>query len=81
MPAATVTPEHLAARRARGEPAELIDVRTPAEFREIHAETARNVPLDRLTRGRPAGRAGVCDLPDRRPGRAGVRPAGRRRAE
>lgn len=27
---------------------ELIDVRTPAEFRELHALPARNVPLDRL---------------------------------
>ena len=26
----------------------LIDVRTPAEYREIHAEGARNVPLDQL---------------------------------
>lgn len=27
---------------------DLIDVRTPAEFREIHVTEARNVPLDRL---------------------------------
>ena len=27
---------------------ELLDVRTPAEFREIHVEFARNVPLDQL---------------------------------
>jgi rhodanese-related sulfurtransferase len=27
---------------------ELIDVRTPVEFREVHADLARNVPLDRL---------------------------------
>lgn len=32
----------------RGEPLELIDVRTPAEFREVHVAAARNVPLDRL---------------------------------
>ncbi len=31
-----------------GKPVELIDVRTPVEFREIHAEGARLVPLDRL---------------------------------
>jgi rhodanese-related sulfurtransferase len=31
-----------------GEPIELIDVRTPVEFREAHVEFARNVPLDRL---------------------------------
>ena len=27
---------------------ELIDVRTPVEFREVHASPARNVPLDQL---------------------------------
>jgi len=27
---------------------DLIDVRTPAEFRSLHAEGARNIPLDRL---------------------------------
>jgi rhodanese-related sulfurtransferase len=27
---------------------ELIDVRTPAEYHEVHVEMARNVPLDRL---------------------------------
>ena len=27
---------------------ELIDVRTPVEFREVHVEIARNVPLDQL---------------------------------
>ena len=27
---------------------ELIDVRTPVEFREVHATVARNVPLDQL---------------------------------
>lgn len=30
------------------EPVELIDVRTPAEFREVHATIARNVPLESL---------------------------------
>ena len=27
---------------------DLIDVRTPVEFREVHAERARNIPMDRL---------------------------------
>jgi rhodanese-related sulfurtransferase len=31
-----------------GKPVELIDVRTPVEYREVHAEGARLVPLDRL---------------------------------
>jgi len=44
----TITPQQLASLRAQGTPIELIDVRTPAEFREIHVDFARNVPLDRL---------------------------------
>lgn len=32
----------------RGETPDLIDVRTPAEFQEMHVVAARNVPLDRL---------------------------------
>ena len=31
-----------------GESIDLIDVRTPVEFREAHVQFARNVPLDRL---------------------------------
>lgn len=31
-----------------GEQVDLIDVRTPVEFREIHADIARNIPLDRI---------------------------------
>ncbi len=46
MEIATITPADAAARC--GEGGELIDVRTPAEFREVHATIARNVPLDRL---------------------------------
>lgn len=34
--------------RENGSPPVLIDVRTPIEFREVHAEQARNVPLDSL---------------------------------
>lgn len=45
---AAITPTDLAKRRADGEPVELIDVRTPAEFRGVHAALARNVPLDEL---------------------------------
>lgn len=32
----------------RGEALDVIDVRTPAEFQELHVAPARNVPLDRL---------------------------------
>ncbi len=44
----TISPERLSELNATGKPIELIDVRTPAEFREIHIEFARNVPLDQL---------------------------------
>ncbi len=44
----TVHPQELAERRQHGRPVELIDVRTPAEYREVHIEFARNVPLDQL---------------------------------
>ena len=48
MDPVTITPRDLAAHRQAGRPVELIDVRTPVEFRELHAESARNVPLSDL---------------------------------
>lgn len=45
---ATISVEELNELNRRGEPIDLIDVRTPAEFREMHITFARNVPLDRL---------------------------------
>lgn len=47
MTVATIAPSQLAERCA-GQRIDLIDVRTPVEFREVHVEFARNVPLDRL---------------------------------
>ena len=44
----TITPQELDSLRKRGQSIELIDVRTPAEFREMHVEYAHNIPLDRL---------------------------------
>lgn len=59
-----VSPGELAARRESGEPIELIDVRTPAEFREVHVEGARNIPLDRLDASSLlSARAGSGDQP------------------
>jgi rhodanese-related sulfurtransferase len=44
------------------EPIELIDVRTPAEFREVHATIARNVPLESLDpHAVMQARNGSCD--------------------
>jgi rhodanese-related sulfurtransferase len=47
MSVASVSPGRLAELGRAGK-IDLIDVRTPAEFRELHAAGARNVPLDRL---------------------------------
>ncbi len=44
----TITPKELEDLRREGRAVELIDVRTPVEFREVHAENSRSVPLDRL---------------------------------
>jgi rhodanese-related sulfurtransferase len=48
MPISTISPPELHGLCCRGETPELIDVRTPAEFREIHVDFARNLPLDSL---------------------------------
>lgn len=48
MEIATITPKELQALRNQGKTVELIDVRTPVEFREVHADFARNIPLDSL---------------------------------
>ncbi|MFM8290805.1 MAG: rhodanese-like domain-containing protein [Planctomycetia bacterium] len=45
---ATISPASLADLRRRGEKVTLIDVRTPAEFGEVHVDFAHNIPLDRL---------------------------------
>jgi rhodanese-related sulfurtransferase len=64
MAVSTISPGELHALRCRGETPELIDVRTPSEFREIHVDFARNLPLDSLD---PAAviqsRQGVGDSP------------------
>jgi rhodanese-related sulfurtransferase len=48
MAANTITPNELETLRRAGRSVELIDVRTPVEYREVHAEGARSVPLDQL---------------------------------
>jgi rhodanese-related sulfurtransferase len=47
MSVTTISPQRLA-ELCRSGKIDLIDVRTPVEFREVHVEHARNVPLDRL---------------------------------
>ena len=48
MTVPTITAKQLAERCKSNGESDLIDVRTPVEFRELHVEFARNVPLDRL---------------------------------
>jgi len=48
MNLATISPQRLYEAVQTGQQVDLIDVRTPAEFREVHIDFARNVPLDRL---------------------------------
>jgi rhodanese-related sulfurtransferase len=42
----TITPKNLNELRDRGEPVRLLDVRTPAEFRQVHVPFAENWPLE-----------------------------------
>lgn len=64
MTVQTISPKRLNELQSQDESVELIDVRTPAEFREVHAAPARNVPLDSLD---PAslmqGRNGSAEKP------------------
>jgi len=48
MPIATISPRELYDLHVGGQSIELIDVRTPMEFREVHIDCACNVPLDTL---------------------------------
>jgi rhodanese-related sulfurtransferase len=48
MTITTITPLELKEQIREGRRIDLVDVRTPAEFREVHAKDARNVPLDRF---------------------------------
>jgi rhodanese-related sulfurtransferase len=48
MSVKTISPRELQQKQQAGEPIDLIDVRTPAEFREVHIEGSRLAPLDRL---------------------------------
>jgi len=48
MSNSTISPTGLAELRKAGTELDIIDVRTPVEFREVHLDVARNVPLDQL---------------------------------
>jgi rhodanese-related sulfurtransferase len=58
----TISPQQLHDAVQSGQAVELIDVRTPVEFREVHVSFARNVPLDGLEAAKPAaGRNGASE--------------------
>lgn len=44
----TISPQELYEHSQAGTPVDLIDVKTPLEFRELHATMARSVPLETL---------------------------------
>jgi rhodanese-related sulfurtransferase len=48
MAVATISPQDVDRRRAAEGPPEIIDVRTAAEFAQVHADGAQSVPLDAL---------------------------------
>ena len=59
MSMTTITPKQFQDLVNSGAPVELIDVRTPVEFREIHVACAQNVPLDQLdAKALMSGRSG-----------------------
>lgn len=59
-----ITPREFAELCKDGKKIDLIDVRTPIEYREVHLELARNVPLDELDAGAlMQARNGSANLP------------------
>jgi rhodanese-related sulfurtransferase len=48
LPMSTIAPRELLESCKSGKRIELLDVRTPLEYQEVHVEFARNVPLDQL---------------------------------
>jgi len=61
MIASTITPQQLHDIVQTGAKVELIDVRTPVEFQEVHVSFARNVPLNLLESATiSAGRSGAA---------------------
>ena len=58
----TISPKQLNEVVQSGASVELIDVRTPVEYREVHVPFAKNVPLDQLNASSvAAGRNGSSD--------------------
>ncbi len=70
----SISPQELNSLWQQDNSAALLDVRTPAEFREVHVEFARNVPLERLD---PTAVARAFTQLDGRPLYAICQPGGR----
>jgi len=51
MNVSVISPQKVAELCKDGKPIDIIDVRTPMEYQELHVFTARNVPLDQLDPG------------------------------
>ncbi len=58
MSLGVISPRELQDKVNAGQSVDLVDVRTPVEFREARVEYARNVPLDQLD---PAAEAAAAD--------------------
>ena len=64
MTVTTIKPQDFAGLCKDGKKIDLIDVRTPVEYREVHVGIARNVPLDRLdVAAQMRGRTGSATEP------------------
>ncbi len=63
MSMTTITPKQLHDLIQSGRAIELIDVRTPVEFREVHVSVAQNVPLDQLDAAQIAASRSGCNEP------------------
>ena len=60
----TISAAELNRLLAKGEKLEIIDVRTPVEFQEVHINDARNIPLDRMNPNEVMGsRSGSANQP------------------
>lgn len=63
MNVATISPKQLHELVEAGAAVELIDVRTPVEFRQVRVTFARNLPLDRLDAARLAAERNGAEQP------------------
>jgi hypothetical protein len=61
MSITSITPQKLSDLIHSCAAVELIDVRTPIEYREVHVSCARNVPLDHAFVGAGFTLAGITD--------------------